>query len=1344
MDAKELKKTCSKIKKFLQERKLEQIDIGLNLLRSLNESAVFEVLLKDCGIDENGDLIRNKIFSGTGPAQPYLDYALWNVILHTPENSKISKSLKPESVIHLVIPMECGFEKLPVFFEKCTKLQSLSLKETRLVNLDRLSNCINLERFNLSPASVSAETKMLSSKGDKNKNSLLSVEGLKSCPKLTVLELESGAFKNIPKGLGDLKALKSLNITDCTQLESFKGLEKCKLFYFSFNSCGITNLDFFPIMQTDPEGVYKQDSNNNTVFSSITGRNEIVDELTFPNSMFKKPAEKYLFKRGRYNNINTRDRISIEECKKLKNIDGLINMKDLVFLKISHSAKTGLESLKGLSNMSNLKVLNFWESGYPKNYNDLSKCTDLTNIKIENCTLSYSNEIRLHSEYKFPSGLDKIPNLHTLKITHNGPVVRQIDFGKGCKKLVKLELNFPFRNKRFSYSSSVKPLKTAEKEERKDIKLLISAIEKCSNLNSLTIRALERNLEFNINSLSKLKLLDLSHCSSIKSIKFLKNMINLERLNLTRCSSLKSLEGIESCKKLTSINLQFCSALIDLDPLLHMSKQKLSLDKDSKEYNKRRAKEEYENNRKNKIDARYIKYNCWLNGCSSLENLNGLANFTNLYSLQLEGCDSLQDLTGIEGLIRLRELKAPLSTIGDNTSFRSGLFPIINLSLTYLVDTNVDRINGTKYKVFNTEGKEMITDYGVYHGVQIVIRDLTKDEELIKDRADGKRTYQSPIQLFCFQLAILKALMNNDITLLTHFEFSDYQKDGDGNLVRNKKKQIKYNYKDITHISLSGIDDIKDVNILSSFKKLKKLDLSNCNKLENVNGISHISCLRYLDLTQSSNVQPNARPLKMETREKVASYQIKILKYTQQEIPKGLSDMASKKLSKPITLYSTLNKEQKVNITKLKKLFRSRNYAAIDTGIELMKSLGDVNLYEFFLEDSIIENGKLIPGKILKGTKPEQVYLNRVFIGLIATKPDTTKTHYSLSSDITHLDLSIEDLPPTISLFKELEILSVSGCRNLKSLQGIEKLKKLKTLNADNTGLISAETIQKCKNLENLNLKGTRLSTLSLDSLPLITLKIDNCFNLKDLYLSNLTYLTHISAKGIAESYRYAGLNYYFIPLKELKINNLTALEQINLSWLYPLRKLSITNCQSLNLIERKEMRLNYSKQSTNDIEINNLPKLKILNLNKLPFSSTKKIKKLSSIKRIEMLDCNELVDLNGLSEMSALEELSIKGAKFTSISKLKDLQNLTEVSLIECKNLLSLNGLEGNKNLSSLALNGCSIIQDVNAIRSLNQLNRVDFTGCKQVSPMPKPKNLKEKPEVITFQSRLLKNKPK
>jgi hypothetical protein len=67
MEATELKKTCANIKKFLLERKLEQIDIGLNLLRSLNESAVFEVLLKDCGIDENGNLIRNKIFSGTGP-----------------------------------------------------------------------------------------------------------------------------------------------------------------------------------------------------------------------------------------------------------------------------------------------------------------------------------------------------------------------------------------------------------------------------------------------------------------------------------------------------------------------------------------------------------------------------------------------------------------------------------------------------------------------------------------------------------------------------------------------------------------------------------------------------------------------------------------------------------------------------------------------------------------------------------------------------------------------------------------------------------------------------------------------------------------------------------------------------------------------------------------------------------------------------------------------------------------------------------------------------------------------------------------------------------------------------
>ena len=80
MEKAELKKSISKIKKFIKQRDFDLIDAGIELIRSLDIPTVFEELLKDCYISKDGKLIRNKLFSGSKPAQPFLDHALLNLI----------------------------------------------------------------------------------------------------------------------------------------------------------------------------------------------------------------------------------------------------------------------------------------------------------------------------------------------------------------------------------------------------------------------------------------------------------------------------------------------------------------------------------------------------------------------------------------------------------------------------------------------------------------------------------------------------------------------------------------------------------------------------------------------------------------------------------------------------------------------------------------------------------------------------------------------------------------------------------------------------------------------------------------------------------------------------------------------------------------------------------------------------------------------------------------------------------------------------------------------------------------------------------------------------------------
>ena len=93
----ELKRNIANIKKFLQHRDFGMIDSGIELARNLDQESIFEEFLKDCTINE-GSLVGNKMFSGTGPAQPYLDYALFNLVAYAPEKTNLNKSLKRSNI----------------------------------------------------------------------------------------------------------------------------------------------------------------------------------------------------------------------------------------------------------------------------------------------------------------------------------------------------------------------------------------------------------------------------------------------------------------------------------------------------------------------------------------------------------------------------------------------------------------------------------------------------------------------------------------------------------------------------------------------------------------------------------------------------------------------------------------------------------------------------------------------------------------------------------------------------------------------------------------------------------------------------------------------------------------------------------------------------------------------------------------------------------------------------------------------------------------------------------------------------------------------------------------------
>jgi hypothetical protein len=97
------KKIIPKVKKLLGVRDYAQIDAGIELLRSLNQANLYEALLNECSITESGEFSRNKFFTGSGPAQPYLDYVMLCLIAYAPKDAKVHESLKVSNVKNLIL-----------------------------------------------------------------------------------------------------------------------------------------------------------------------------------------------------------------------------------------------------------------------------------------------------------------------------------------------------------------------------------------------------------------------------------------------------------------------------------------------------------------------------------------------------------------------------------------------------------------------------------------------------------------------------------------------------------------------------------------------------------------------------------------------------------------------------------------------------------------------------------------------------------------------------------------------------------------------------------------------------------------------------------------------------------------------------------------------------------------------------------------------------------------------------------------------------------------------------------------------------------------------------------------
>jgi len=218
--------TAAKLKKFLKQRDYIAIDQGIELARSLSDPLVYESLLEGCKIDNEGSLIRNKAFSGSGPAQPYLDYALWNLIGHAPEKTQMDNSLKRTNITVLQLSNDVtNGGNIPDWVYECSRLEVLNWKGICSEISSDIQKLTKLKELRIIKAGLTEIPEIIYDLKD-----------------LTILNLRSNPISKISSKIKFLNNLQELNIEYCqikdlpNELFNLKeliriGFEECPIFY---------------------------------------------------------------------------------------------------------------------------------------------------------------------------------------------------------------------------------------------------------------------------------------------------------------------------------------------------------------------------------------------------------------------------------------------------------------------------------------------------------------------------------------------------------------------------------------------------------------------------------------------------------------------------------------------------------------------------------------------------------------------------------------------------------------------------------------------------------------------------------------------------------------------------------------------------------------------------------------------------------------------------------------------------------------------------------------------------------------------------------------------------------
>ncbi len=416
-------KELSNIKKLLQSRDLDVVISGVDLVSGLNNEALFNALLE--GISYNGKSIEpNRIFTGSGPAQPYLNTAMMGVLCSSIKYPQWAEFVSTVTILEMELMvldyLSCLRNVETVDIKGVSRSTvKLALPELRtfhwksmgwggnlpqfnsLFNLSVFQDSIKMERLiieepldflgDLKPLSICTNLRELELLGIK-KNQITTLQYLRDCTFLESLRIQfdkstQGAIADL-EGLNHLSELKRLiicnsAIKDTVALRHLRKIEYIeilspvlehfspsdefpKLLELNFSATNYNSYGNCSALKTIGESVYPANMNQinlrNTAIQKFPRFDNLIriDQLLLSSTPINDFTE--------MRSIEKIGDLDIDDCKEIIDFTGFENITEIGDLDMTGCSK--LSSFKGMQRVK-----------YQNSRLDLSGCFSLKSIE---------------------------------------------------------------------------------------------------------------------------------------------------------------------------------------------------------------------------------------------------------------------------------------------------------------------------------------------------------------------------------------------------------------------------------------------------------------------------------------------------------------------------------------------------------------------------------------------------------------------------------------------------------------------------------------------------------------------------------------------------------------------------------------------------------------------------------------------------------------------------------------------------------------------------------------------------------------------------------------------------